>query len=220
MKRTIRNFIYLFYQLLTMRSMLKAQWICASHIHSDQNKLLRQKLHAKLARCNMANASNIPEIEDPPPSFRSGVWNYFGFRFKYDPDGKRVVDKNTTVCRKCHTTINYNSGNTTNMTTHSRRHHPDAKIGGTKQKQGATTTHRLQTLPGAFREPLAHDSKRAKEIDRAIATFIAVDMRPFSVVENAGFQDMLRTLEPRYKIPSRTYFTDTVVPALYNKTKA
>lgn len=168
----------------------------------------------------MANASNIPEIEDPPPSFRSGVWNYFGFRFKYDPDGKRVVDKNTTVCRKCHTTINYNSGNTTNMTTHSRRHHPDAKIGGTKQKQGATTTHRLQTLPGAFREPLAHDSKRAKEIDRAIATFIAVDMRPFSVVENAGFQDMLRTLEPRYKIPSRTYFTDTVVPALYNKTKA
>lgn len=183
-----------------------------------QSKLLRQKLHAKLACCNMANALTLPGIEDPPPSFRSGVWEYFGFRVKYDPDGKRVVDKNTTVCRKCNMMLNYVGGNTTNMTTHLRRHHPGVKTSGTRHKQQAA--HMLQTLPGSFRQPLAHDSKRAKEIDRAIATFITVDMRPFSVVDNARFQDMLRTLEPRYKIPSRTYFTDTAVPALYNKTKA
>ena len=52
----------------------------------------------------------------------------------------------------------------------------------------------LQTLPGSFRQPLAHDSKRAKEIDRAIATFIAVDMRPFSVVDNVGFRTWYRHL--------------------------
>lgn len=164
----------------------------------------------------MANATT--EVEDPPPSFKSRVWDYFGFRVKYDPDGKRLVDKNTTVCRKCNTMLNYVGGNTTNMNTHLRRHHPGVTTSGTRQKQQAA--HLVQTLPESFRQPLAQDSKRAKEIDRAIATFIAVDMRPFSVVDNAGFQEMLRTLEPRYKIPSRTYFTDTAVPALYNKTKA
>ncbi|CAI5660741.1 unnamed protein product [Oreochromis niloticus] len=34
----------------------------------------------------MATASMLPEIEPPPPSFRSGVWNYFGFHVKHDPD--------------------------------------------------------------------------------------------------------------------------------------
>ncbi|CAI5681831.1 unnamed protein product, partial [Oreochromis niloticus] len=34
----------------------------------------------------MATAYTLPEIEPPPPSFRSGVWNYFGFHMKYDPD--------------------------------------------------------------------------------------------------------------------------------------
>lgn len=53
-----------------------------------------------------------------------------------------------------------------------------------------------------------------------MATFIAVDTQPFSAVENTRFQDMLWTLEPRSKIPSETYFTDIVVPALYNKTEA
>lgn len=47
-----------------------------------------------------------------------------------------------------------------------------------------------------------------------MATFIALDMQPFSAVENTRFQDMLWTLEPRSKILSETYFTDIVVPAL------
>ncbi|CAI5682808.1 zinc finger BED domain-containing protein 1-like [Oreochromis niloticus] len=129
-----------------------------------------------------------------------------------------LMDKTTTVCRMCHAMVNYIDGNTTNMNAHLRRHYPSAKTSGSRQKQ--QQAHMLQTLPESFGQPLAHDSKRAKEIDRAIATFTAVDMRPFSVVENTGFQEMLRVLEPRYSIPSRTYFTNTAVPALYKETKA
>lgn len=167
----------------------------------------------------MATVSTPPEVEPPPPSLKSGVWNFFGFRVKYDPDGKRVVDKTTTVCRMCHAMVNYIGGNTTNMNAHPRRHHPSAKTSEGRQKQ-QQQTHMLQTLPESFRQPLAHDSKRAKEIDRAIATFIAVDMWPFSVEENTRFQEMLRVLEPCYSIPSQTYFTDIAVPALYKETKA
>ena len=62
----------------------------------------------------MESALPSAETEDPPLSFRSGVWDYFGFRVKYDPDCRRVVDKNTTVCRKCNTMLSYVGGNTTN----------------------------------------------------------------------------------------------------------
>ena len=37
--------------------------------------------------------------------------------------------------------------------------------------------------PSAFKQPFAADFDRAKEMTRAIGMFIAVDKRPFSVVE-------------------------------------
>lgn len=45
-------------------------------------------------------------------------------------------------------------------------------------------------------------------------------MRPYSIVENDGFQNLLHTLEPRYSIPSRPYIAETVIPNLYNKVKS
>lgn len=53
-----------------------------------------------------------------------------------------------------------------------------------------------------------------------MACFIAKDLRPYSVVENAGFRHMLKTIEPRYKLPTRATFTESALPALYKETKA
>ena len=39
-------------------------------------------------------------------------------------------------------------------------------------------------------------------------------MRPYSVIENIGFQHLLKTLEPRYSIPSRAHFSTKVMPKL------
>ncbi|KAK1894085.1 Zinc finger BED domain containing protein 4 [Dissostichus eleginoides] len=49
---------------------------------------------------------------------------------------------------------------------------------------------------------------------------MAKDLRPFSVVKNGGFLRLVNTLEPKYAIPSRPYFSRTVLPALYKETKA
>ena len=59
-----------------------------------------------------------------------------------------------------------------------------------------------------------------QEITRCIGVFIAKDMRPFSVVDNVGFCELVRVLEPRYHIPSRPHFSQEVIPALYNEVKA
>ncbi|KAJ8352218.1 hypothetical protein SKAU_G00236940 [Synaphobranchus kaupii] len=74
-------------------------------------------------------------------------------------------------------------------------------------------------LTSTFGAPLAQKSARAKEITKCIAVFMAKDMRPFSVVENEGFRLLINTLEPKYHIPSRQYFSQTEIPALYKQTK-
>ncbi|XP_045074059.1 E3 SUMO-protein ligase ZBED1-like [Coregonus clupeaformis] len=70
-----------------------------------------------------------------------------------------------------------------------------------------------------FSQRLGQNSARAKNITATIAKFICKDMRPYSVVENPGFREMIQTLEPRYTIPSRPHFSKKVIPALYESTK-
>ncbi|XP_064197248.1 uncharacterized protein LOC135257969 [Anguilla rostrata] len=41
----------------------------------------------------MASANDTQELEDLPASFKSAVWEYFGFPVNYDSNGERVVDR-------------------------------------------------------------------------------------------------------------------------------
>jgi hypothetical protein len=66
---------------------------------------------------------------------------------------------------------------------------------------------------------LQKDSIKAKAITRAVG-MIAVDLRPYSIVENEGFRELLKILEPRYPIISRKELTETVVPENFSRYKA
>ena len=48
---------------------------------------------------------------------------------------------------------------------------------------------------------------------------IALDYQPFSIVDDVGFICLLRSLEPRYVIPSRRYITETVMATIYDTVK-
>ena len=48
---------------------------------------------------------------------------------------------------------------------------------------------------------------------------IAADMRPYSIVENKGFKNIVKVHEPRYEIPSHTHFSKKIVPDLYEQEK-
>jgi hypothetical protein len=39
---------------------------------------------------------------------------------------------------------------------------------------------------------------------------VAIDLRPYSIVENEGFRELMRVLEPRYAIVSRKELTNVV----------
>lgn len=67
---------------------------------------------------------------------------------------------------------------------------------------------------------LPRSANRATTITKSIGVFIEKDMRPYSVVENKGFQHMINFLEPRYDLPSRVHFSEKVITKLYEEIKA
>ncbi len=46
---------------------------------------------------------------------------------------------------------------------------------------------------------------RAVEITRRIADMVARDLRPISIVEGDGFRNLLKFIEPGYRVPSHTH---------------
>ena len=142
----------------------------------------------------------------PNKKAKSSVWNHSGCLKENDGP----VDKTRVACKLCpvKTILKY-SGNTSESTS------SDAKAATVKQ----TTHSSKQVLSTLFSAKLPHSSSRAKAISGTILQFIVKDLRPFSVVQNSGFQNILHVLEPRYTIPSRQHFSDKALPELYEKKK-
>ena len=49
--------------------------------------------------------------------------------------------------------------------------------------------------------------------------YIAANLKPISTVESEAFKQLVQELDGRYKLPGRTYFSQTVLPELYQETK-
>ncbi|KAK0138123.1 Zinc finger BED domain-containing protein 1 [Merluccius polli] len=145
----------------------------------------------------------------------SVVWVYFGF--KPDDEGQSRV-----ICKACFSLVAAPQGNTTNLYQHLKRHHKvqyDEAMQGKKSESRSTTqTSITDTLHNAT--PYPHNSSRSKEITEAIAYHLAKDMVPINTVERDGFRKMLHTLDKRYSIPSRNYFSYVALPAMYKKVRA
>jgi hypothetical protein len=54
--------------------------------------------------------------------------------------------------------------------------------------------------------PWEKNGEKTLAINKAIMEMIALDIQPFSLVEDAGFVRLLKLLQPKYTIPSRTHF--------------
>lgn len=57
---------------------------------------------------------------------------------------------------------------------------------------------------------------RSKEFHKLIGEMLATDIQPYSTVENYGFKRVMKRACPNYSIPSRRYFSDVVVPDIYD----
>lgn len=173
--------------------------------------------HYSNAEMEGAGSSGEGELKmvERKACFKSDVWKHFGFSLKRNEKGENVTDKEKTICRHCQTVIKYKLGNTSNMRSHLFNHHPE-KV---REDMGSKIKPGQKTIKEVFTASLPQNSVRAQRITRCIGEYIAKDLRPFSVVDNEGFKRLVNMLEPKYKIPSRPHFSQTVLPALYKETR-
>ena len=130
-------------------------------------------------------------------------------------------------CNRCQAPVKCGGG-TTNLSTHLERHHKIMKttVGQSSQKSDDKPTPPIKTDQPTVLELFKNSntywqsSERAKLITAKIANFIVKDLRPFSVVSNKRFCDLVKALDSRYVIPSRGYFSQTVIPDMYEKVKS
>jgi len=119
----------------------------------------------------------------------------------------------------CHAELSY-SGNATNLRYHIEHHHPiEHKLFNSESKKEQYS--KQQTLEEVIDRvnPLSSDSERHVTLASTIGNFIAQDMQPLSVIENKGFLELMKVAELRFKVPSRGYFTKTVIPLLFSRVK-
>ena len=158
------------------------------------------------------------------PVWRSPVWDFFTL----------CQDKKSAKCEEC-TEVVLRGGDsaktftTSNLVSHLRTNHPvvyqrfcqckDKKesqrqdVRKEKVESGGFTALRLLTLKGSEdRVKLwGINDPRAAVLHRKLGEMTALDYQPISLVEDIGFLRFIAALEPRYKVPSRKYITETVL---------
>lgn len=124
--------------------------------------------------------------------FKSIVWKYFGF---YKKDGK--LDKTRIICKECRASK-----------PHLKKHDIDvmskAATGAQEANSNTGENDKITSYYGnnSKTTTLAASSTHVKVITEAIS-FSFKDIQPYSVVEDEGFKNLVKTLEPRYTIPDR-----------------
>ncbi|XP_063152308.1 uncharacterized protein LOC134492094 [Candoia aspera] len=169
----------------------------------------------------------LPSNPPPPKKPRNGpehsvVWDHF----ELDSE-----DPCYGICTHCRRRVsrgkNSKHFSTSGLLKHLQRHHGNivlaaiattrAMLPTSSKAKGSVLTQ--SALPQCWTKQRSSGKRQAgpkpSEVTRAIAQMMALDDQPLSMVEDTGFQHLLKLLAPNYKIPSCTTFSRQVVPSLY-----
>lgn len=144
----------------------------------------------------------------------SVIWRWFGFK---------VADEqqNKVFCRECRKHIPTKGSSTTNLFHHLQQRHKVqyeecVKLRAAPQSVKSPAPKQT-TVQKSFTHsvPYAKKSEKWGNITKAVAVHIAKDMVPIATVEQDGFIQLLKTMDPRYQLPSRNYFAREVLPKMY-----
>ncbi|OXA40987.1 Zinc finger BED domain-containing protein 4 [Folsomia candida] len=161
---------------------------------------------------------------------RSGVWMWF----KEDEE-----DKNKAKCNLCSSPIS--CGTEDRRSTSSMKRHLDARhkkefklafpkddvefeekemdVAFTSAAKRPKMTQ--QTIEESLQATKLWDimDPRAVKIHYAIGEMIAVDVLPFNIMDKIGFNNFSSIIQPRYKVPGRTFMNTKIVPDIYARSR-
>jgi len=61
------------------------------------------------------------------------------------------------------------------------------------------------------------NNQRAQRIHQKIGEMTAIDCQPISMIDDVGFNQMLKVLEPRYHCPSTKWFTEVIISKIFSE---
>ncbi|XP_051571349.1 E3 SUMO-protein ligase ZBED1-like [Myxocyprinus asiaticus] len=170
----------------------------------------------------MASGSTEPDTVETLVSKKNSmsvVWGYFGFK-------KEDAAQHQVLCKTCLANVATSRGNTTNLYQHLKKHHKAMYNSCMAKKPNTSVSSKPNTTrQGSLTEmflsltPYERTSKQHVEITQAVTEFITKDMMPLSTVTKPGFTALINTLDTRYNMPSRTYFSQVAIPELHRKYK-
>ena len=59
------------------------------------------------------------------------------------------------------------------------------------------------------------NSSQAISIHNSVAEMVIVDCQPFSIIEDVGFNKLMKCLKPNYELPSRKFFKEKIIPTIH-----
>lgn len=135
---------------------------------------------------------------------KSIVWNYFE---------KDVGPKKMAKCRLCSTEYR-TSGNTSNLKDHLKRKHPSSyasiasAVSGETEIDDPMAMDKERPSKGlrfylSKSDSYEKNSKKYKERLNFVCQYIALGFHPFSVVDEPGFQKLLKGFDEKFTMPSR-----------------
>ena len=160
-------------------------------------------------------SSSQPSPLLPKPNGKSELWNHFGLRA--DEEGK-AIDDGKVVCKLCRVTVVARNGNTSNLKSHLRYNHKAVHSQNELKQVTDLSTHpdtkeklpkNQPCLAASFEKsvPYSHQSKRWKDLNKAVAHFICKGRLPvYTVEKKEGFRELMKTLDPHYELLSRVHF--------------
>lgn len=146
-------------------------------------------------------------------------------------------------CKLCNNILSGHGGSTSNFRKHLQTKNPTALLEQVRQEDStasgstaSTTAVSSNTASAAStsgtgtsvqRTRQSHTSfartpigpVRQSKVDGDLGKMIALDLQPFSVVDDTGFRRFFKALDPSYILPNRKAISNTLLPQLYSKIK-
>ena len=145
-------------------------------------------------------------------------------------------DKKTVLCNICNHQLTFCHRSTSNLLRHVQQKHAihyaqietveKEKLRAEREMSCAAASSSFKPdiqpqINEAFTKCVKYkqDDPRKKLIDECILDMIVTDMQPLSLVESTGFRKLIKNLDPRYDIVSRSHLTSVLLPCRYENEK-
>ncbi|XP_065667566.1 zinc finger BED domain-containing protein 4-like [Hydra vulgaris] len=142
-------------------------------------------------------------------SFKSTVWKYFEVSKK---------DIRFCICLQCKVILSRRGNCPKTFTTSVIRRHSKKIIETSTVSTSSNSEIKKQlTLVESINKKRLWNinDHSAIKIHNRIGEMMALDIQSYTIVEDLGFRKLIEEICPNYQIPSRSYFSENIVPQTY-----